>query len=326
MNAGEQVAAMRANRKVIEAASRNGFIDWSEFWSRDRTAPEWLLEDILARGRAHAIYAVHKGGKSLLMLWCALELTKAGALVVYLDYEMGEDDLYERLEDMGYGPESDLSLLRYNLLPSLPPLDTADGARELLSILDRERAAHPGRQLALVIDTTSRAIAGDENSADTLRGYYRHTGLGLKQRGVTSVRLDHSGKDPQRGQRGTSAKGDDVDVVWRLHEVEGGYELRRELSRLTWVPERVSLRKVTEPVLHFERAPRPWPAGTQEAADLLDRLGVSPGASTRAAQAALREADKGRRREVVAAAQRWRQMIERERMGGREPPREPPHE
>lgn len=284
------------------------FIDWTEFWSRDRSAPEWLLEDMLARGRGHSIYAPHKGGKSLLALWWASRLVAEGVVVIYLDYEMGEDDLHERLGDMGHGPGSDLSLLRYALLPTLPPLDTAAGGAELLAIADREMERHPGRHVAVVIDTIGRATVGEENPADTIRGFYRHTGLGLKQRGATWARLDHAGKDPARGARGSSAKGDDVDIVWRLVPVEGGVELHRDAARMGWVPERVTLRLEGDPVLRFVPTSGSWPSGTIETAAALDRLKVPLEASGQQALAALREVNEGRRKAVVLAALRHRRM------------------
>src|SRR5215207_7410755 len=68
----------------------------------------------------------------------------------------------------------------------------------------------------------SRAVAGEENSADTLRNFNRHTGSLLKRHGNTWWRADHSGKDPTKGARGTSAKNDDVDIVWQLNRTESG--------------------------------------------------------------------------------------------------------
>src|SRR5216117_3816193 len=98
------------------------FLDWEAFWARDRDDHDWLVEPILARGRGHAIYARHKTGKSLVMLWLATGLasTRDDVIVLYLDYEMGDEDLHERLSDMGYSSQSDLSRLRYALLPTLP--------------------------------------------------------------------------------------------------------------------------------------------------------------------------------------------------------------
>ncbi|HVM10336.1 MAG TPA: AAA family ATPase [Acidimicrobiales bacterium] len=287
------------------AAAAGFFVDWSSFWAKDRRDADWLVEDVLARGRGHSLFAGHKVGKSLFTLWVSLQLIRAEVVVIYLDYEMGEDDLYDRLSDMGHGPGSNLELLRYALLPSLPPLDQPDGATALLTLVDEVQAEHPGRHVAVVIDTTGRAVAGDENSADTIRAFYRWTGLHLKQRGVTWARLDHAGKDATKGQRGSSAKGDDVDIVWRLSRTEDGIELRREAARMGWVPERVAFHLSTEP-LAYKRVAAGWPAGTKEVAELLDKVGVPLDAGERPAGKALREAGHKATQALIRAAIRWR--------------------
>jgi len=289
----------------------DAFVDWLAFWDRGRDPAEWVFEDVLARGRGHAIYASHKEGKSLLTLYMAAKLATMSEpiVVAYLDYEMGAQDLHERLEDMGYGPEVDLSRLRYALLPCLPPLDTAEGARALCAMLDGVQADFPEYHQVVVIDTIGRALAGEENSADTLRDFHRHTGIQLRRRGCTWARLDHGGKDPTKGQRGTSGKGDDVDIVWRLARTERGVILHRDLARMAWVPERVCFGLKDDP-LRYERVDYAYPSGTAELAEELDRLGVPPHESVRATQRALRAAGKGRKQEVIAAALRWR----RERM------------
>lgn len=291
-----------------EATQDDGpFLSWDAFWAADQREPEWLFDELIARGRAHVIYAVHKAGKSLLMLFAALQLVEAGCVVVYLDYEMTEDDLRERLEDMGAGPTTDLERLRYALLPSLPPLDSREGAAALLELIDRERERWPDRHVALVIDTFGRAVAGDENPADTVRAFFRLTGAPLKQRGVTWIRLDHAGKDDSRGQRGSSAKGDDVDVIWRLVPGDDGATLKRDAARMGWVPEALSYQRLEEP-LRYKRVAESWPAGTHETAQKLDELGIAPEASIREAKAALTIADAGRRGNIVNAAQRYRRL------------------
>jgi hypothetical protein len=127
--------------------------------------------------------------------------------VVYLDMEMTEDDLYGRAGDMGYGPDVDLSRLHYILLPSLPPLDTPEGGAALM-----EYVLEVGAQV-VIVDTLARSVAGPESDVDTLRAFFRHTGLPLKAAGVTWARADNMGKDATKGVRGTSAKNDDVDIV-----------------------------------------------------------------------------------------------------------------
>ena len=45
--------------------------------------------------------------------------------------------------------------------------------------------------------------------------------MALKEAGIALLRIDHAGKDLTRGQRGTSAKRDDVEVVWFLKKLPG---------------------------------------------------------------------------------------------------------
>ena len=128
--------------------------------------------------------------------------------VLYLDYEMTIRDVVERLEDMGYDDPDALGRLHYASLPSLDPLDSETGGRAIVDM-----AQHLKVKL-VVVDTFSRAVRGEENEADTVRNWYRWTGQLLKAAGIAFLRIDHAGKDAKLGQRGTSAKNDDVDVVW----------------------------------------------------------------------------------------------------------------
>jgi hypothetical protein len=284
-----------------------GFVDWDTFWFRDRSEADYLLEDVIVRGRGHAIYAPHKEGKSLFSLWACTQIirTQANTVVIYLDYEMTEDDLQERLEDMGIGADTDLSRLRYWLLPTLPPLNTHHGAGALLEIVATVAHQFPEHHIAVIIDTTSRAVQGEENDSGPYQEFYRLTGMRLKQMGVTWVRLDHEGKDASRGQRGSSAKGDDIDVAWRVGKIDGGIKLTRKLSRLSWVPEMVAFQIGQDP-LRYIRTGDTAPAGTAEVIEMLDGLNVPVSASTNQAQTALREAKSPKRRVVVHAAQRHR--------------------
>lgn len=303
----DEVAARDAALADDHADGNGPFIDWSTFWDRDRDVAVWLFEPVLARGRGHALYASHKTGKSLLMLWVGAQLATGPdpVVVIYLDFEMTEDDVYERLSDMGYGPDVNLDRLRYATLPSLPPLDTAAGGEALCQLVDAEQARWPDHHLVVLIDTMARAVSGDEDRADTYRSFYAHTGIKLKRRGVTWGRLDHAGKDLARGQRGSSAKGDDVDVVWEVTRSDDGLLLKRKASRMGWVPERVALRQHDAP-LRFGTQPRAWPAGTKELADLLDSLGVAPELGERVAGATLRASGHQASQNVLRAAIRYR--------------------
>ena len=99
---------------------------------------------------------------------------KTRSNVMYMDHEMTEADLRERLSDLGYGPDDDLSRLNYYQLPELPGLDRDVGGEVLVST-----AVARGVQL-VVVDTMARAVQGAESDADTYRAFYWHTGRRLK--------------------------------------------------------------------------------------------------------------------------------------------------
>jgi hypothetical protein len=289
-------------------APHPAFIHWPDLWAEDFPDEDWLYPDVFAKGRGHAIYATHKEGKSLFTLWvCAqMAVTRADIDVIYLDYEMTRVDIRERLEAMGHGPDTDLSRLHYALLPTMEPLDSIAGAWALLDLIDQTRLE--GCHTFVVIDTTSRAVTGDENSNDTIRDFYRCTGSALKREGITYVRLDHAGKDATRGQRGGSAKGDDVDVIWRLIGGDNGITLHRDASRMAWVPEKVTFTRHEQPELRYEGAPTMWAAGTIQLAAELDRLEVPTDATRRTAKAALKAANVATANDTLGDALKYRKV------------------
>lgn len=307
-----EVATSSGNGHAAVDLDAAHLIDWEEFWTTDHSAEEWLAWPLIPLGRQVAVFAKAKAGKSLLVLDIVAALASGRPIlgkeagrprhVLYLDYEMTEADLRERLEDLDYGPDVDLSHLHYASLPSLPKLDTKEGAYAI------EQLALAVEAELVVVDTLGRAAAGEENSNDTVRAFYEHTGATLKRRGITLVRLDHEGKSAEQGQRGGSAKNDDVDVVWWVRRMDEGLKIQATHSRITWVPQHVAVTIGHDPHLrHVVAAERDvWPAGTAELVKILDGLDVPLDDSTRAIQAALKEAGEGRRRSLVVAARRFR--------------------
>lgn len=303
--------ANRTRSRATAAEGSNGHVDWSSFWSRDHREEDFAIAPLFPRNRAIAMYSPAKVGKSLLLLdLLARAATGRPVLdqpagkplnVVYLDLEMTEGDLFERLSDLGYGPESDLSRLHYYLLPSLPPLDTAAGGQALRAICTEHDAD------IVAIDTTSRVLSGAENEADTLRAFYAHTGLPLKTDGRTVVRLDHSGKDLERGQRGSSAKNDDVDLVWQLSKRESGAVLLKATHRRqSWVPETVELVQLSDPLRHELALEASYPEGTEAVARQLDALDTPTDLGRDKVRAILREQGIRARNDVIGGAIRYR--------------------
>ena len=223
---------------------------------------QWLIEPIIPAHRAVALYAAGKTGKSLL----ALDIVAAAASgrpilggapletpihILYVDQEMTQPDLQERLHSLGYEqPDSTLKQhLHYYQLSPWPPLDTAAGGQCLLA-----EALKVNAQL-VVIDTLIRTVDGEENSADTIKNFGRYTAVPLKAAGIALLRIDHAGKDLTRGQRGTSAKRDDVDVVWLLKPATGSLPgktmltLKREAARVDWIQEDIHITRNDGPPL-----------------------------------------------------------------------------
>lgn len=318
MNLQDAIAIYEAELKRLQALDGNRpphlapKTDWLALLRREVNT-DWLVANIWPRGRQCHLHAARKTGKSLISLWIACELScgrdpftgqpQAPVKVGYLDFEMTEDDLAERIEEMGYTVDnaSLLDNLSYYLHPNLPKFDTAAGGEALLETL-----AFDGVQ-AVVIDTMSRVVAGDENSNDTYIRFYNHTGALLKSDGIAMLRLDHEGHEAGRS-RGASAKADDVDIVWQLREVDNGLQFVRKASRISWIPETLSVVKQTEPTLRFHQTHEAWPAGTLEKVKELDDCNVPIDAGRRKVADLLREANiTPGRNAILTAAIRYRQ-------------------
>lgn len=274
-------------------------VDWKTFWTQEHTEEDWIAQPLIARARQTALFAGAKTGKSWLTLNVVAALATGKPILghppvpqahcLYLDYEMVEADLYERLDQFGYTEEDDLSHLHYALIPSLPPLNTAEGASAIMRLCELTKAE------VVVIDTTGRAIEGEENSADSYREFARTTGLALKRAGIACVRTDHAGKDggKKHGQRGSSAKNDDVDIVYRLDKTDDGLTLVRTHTRISWVPIKVDLIvEDIEKVTTIRQRKIPIKGWTQEEIDLakrLDELGIPKDVGTNEAQRIAKE-------------------------------------
>ena len=316
-----QIKEMIANAPEAEAddelpGAKYIPIDWASFWAEDHHQ-EYILDPVLPKGRLVAMYAKGKAGKSLITLeWAAALATGRAVLnqpdsdpidVVYIDAEMTEADIEARLDDLGYGPDDDLTPLHYYLLQHLPPLDTPDGGEALIGIAEEH-----GAEL-VVIDTLSRVIAGKENEADTFLAFYNNTGKLLKAAGVTLLRLDHSGKDDKKGQRGSSAKNQDADIVWQLQDDgplgatgEHKMTLTARFSRLQLEAERISITRRVEPLRHEMAGTFVITQGGTDVLRTLERLDVPVETGRKKARQILKAAGEKASNQHLTEAVRWR--------------------
>ncbi|MGI5952067.1 MAG: AAA family ATPase [Brooklawnia sp.] len=271
-------------------------LDWHALWADD-TEEEWIHYPLLPARRSVVIYSAPKVGKSLLALELAVILSRGEAFlghkverryrVLYIDFENDpRGDVRSRLQAMGYGPD-DLDHLDYLSFPTMAGLDTERGALELLE------ATHAYGSEIVIIDTVSRAVVGEENSNDTWLGLYRRTGLRLKQAGISLVRLDHTGKDETKGQRGGSAKSGDVDAIWRLTRLsEDQFKLECTDARVLLEAKLLRITRHTSPRLHHSVDDRSFLSERdlklRQITELADANGLARDASRREIQALAR--------------------------------------
>jgi hypothetical protein len=265
--------------RLAKIAAAYAPVDWRAAWKTQPDAVEWLIEPFLEVGTVNALFGKPGAGKSLITLEIALQLVRAGHVIVYVDDENRITDLVERLQAFGASPD-ELDRLRVYSFAGLPPLDTVAGGVHLLALAVTAEAS------LVVLDTTSRMVQGKENDADTYISLYRCALVPLKGRGITVLRLDHPGKDESRGQRGSSAKQGDVDTIWRLgQEAPTTFRLEREKSRSGHGEPVAVLHRKFGPLRHEWAARNEAPE--TKVAGQLDALGVPAGAGRPAARKAL---------------------------------------
>jgi RecA-family ATPase len=252
----------------------------------DEMQEQWLVDGLWPTGRSIHIHAARKTGKSLVSMWMACCLAmgidpltrreREPVVVAYLDLEMTALDVKRRMfDDMEFEPSKLIPNLHYYMSPPFPALDTWEGGERLLFNMRQHG------EKALIIDTFSRVISGEENSNDTYIKFNRYTGTLLKSDGISMARNDHEGHEAGRS-RGASAKGDDVDIVWQLAAMDGGgLVFNRKASRVPDVAEHIYLERTDEPLAYRRAKHKTWIAGTAEKAAEMDELEVPTDATQR---------------------------------------------
>lgn len=197
-------------------------LDWHRAFATDFTRVDWLPGRFVERGQQVALVGEGKVGKSLFVhewLWRAVtgrsflgDEVRDPLKVLYFDRENGLRDVVTRMQAFGATPDDLAGRFDYRMFPKFSGgLDAAPGAAaELLAIVDDIKPD------VCILDTVSRFIGGKENDSDTWLQLYGRIHAPLKSLGIATVRLDHMGKDADRGSRGSSAKSQDVDHVWEL--------------------------------------------------------------------------------------------------------------
>jgi hypothetical protein len=234
----EMLALIGGADSAGEDQDRFPEIDWDSAFNLDFSQMDWLPGRFMERGQQVTIVGDGKVGKSLFVLDWVIKAAMGRSFigdkarepikVLYFDRENSLRDVITRAKALGARPEDLRGRLSYRQFPRFSgTLDQSDrAARELLGMVDG------GEPDVTVLDTASRFIGGKENDSDTWLQLYQLIHAPLKSRGVGSLRLDHFGKDSDKGSRGSSAKTQDVDHVWEMRRVDERKHLFGDVERI----------------------------------------------------------------------------------------------
>jgi AAA domain-containing protein len=172
-------------------------------------------EEMLIRGKRHIVPAPRKSGKSLGWLVHCTTMVEAGARVVILDRENGADLYARRLEGIVAALELDQQQLSERLAYyEFPRLKRADG----------DALASMCATADLVLFDSQRMFLSDlalaENIADDYAVFVAEAVEPLFRAGIATLILDNTGHEETGRSRGTTAKDDLNEVLFKLEVAE----------------------------------------------------------------------------------------------------------
>lgn len=241
----------------VDFLNRANVVDLNEIFA-EHEPERWYVPGFICSGRGHALLSSSGVGKSLLMRELCAKLALGESIwgnpeqspirVLYLDYE--NDPVYdigatlkEMRLDIPQAYEGRLTFLSY---PEFGYFDTPEGA------VDMEYALDIFKPDLVVIDTLSRVVEGEENSNDTWLKFYKSVGLVFKRRGQAYIRIDHLGKNADKGARGGSAKTGDIDLIWTLEpRKDGCFDLKNSKSRAFLKEKSLIVERRNSPLEHL---------------------------------------------------------------------------
>lgn len=246
-----------------ERPARNAPLDLRQLRTEPPQPISWLLPDVLAHDSYVSLSAAPGTGKSLITRAIAVEASLGRsafdpaheidpARVIYFDAENGQDWWRCGLDSMG--APLDLPNLAVLCYPDIGGLDTPKGAKEFHGLIQSTADGHLGGVVDLIVlDTVSRFIDGGENDADTWSQFYRLAIQPLRDQLVAVLRLDHLGKDADKGPRGSSHKLSDVDADFRMTAARAGSDdltLTLGKRRRQHFSETLNIRRLDGPLRH----------------------------------------------------------------------------
>lgn len=192
--------------------------------------PEWLVHETVVSDGLTIIYGEPGAGKSFIALDMALRIAlgrdwhgyrtkRAG--VLYIAGE-GVRGVGKRIEGWALHHGMDLSNIPFVVLPVAPQLLEAPDRAKLIRTIDEAKRQLNFEIGLTIVDTVSRAIAGfDENGQETMSAFVKGCDEIKAHTGGAMIGIHHSGKDKDRGMRGSTVLLGACDAAIRLTKDSG---------------------------------------------------------------------------------------------------------
>jgi len=162
-----------------------------------------------SKGVIHHIFGDQESGKTTVALVTAIERLRKGETVVWLDWEMGEARLIDRMRSLGF-KEADAPFFYFNMAGMSP-----------LSAVAQALACKPNW---VFVDSVAYALEtmGGDTTENATRDFLALLGMlaPLIEVKASIVLIDHVGHGDKSRARGTSAKGQQVDVSFGMSVVK----------------------------------------------------------------------------------------------------------
>ena len=291
-----------------------GYVDLYKLLHSPPYEETWIASHLVPKGRMVALVGPAKSGKSLLAVHCAAAIASGRpflgkptiqSTVLYIDQEnIPSRDVKPRLVNMGYQWEELEEHLIYSSYGDFADFNTPKGAKQLMQVI-RDHDVQ-----VVIIDTISRTVHGKENDNDTWNELHKHLERHLKNEGISLLRLDHTGKDTEKGPRGGGAKLGDVDMTLILTPiVDNKQRLVVENSRMPVSWTKAELTIIEEPILIHtvhEIQKETSQDRLQRLITLLDDNGINSNLTVQDTRKELKALGEGAATDVVAAIAKQR--------------------
>ncbi len=224
---------------LADQVARNAFYPWSPGELANRPPPPWLIEGEIERHGRAMIYGPTNTGKTFTVLNYLLPLTLAGHDIVYV---AGEDDIGHIEKRARAWAEFNDAVAAYEAnfrVVETMPLANPRLARDFCAALQ----ANGVRPAVVVIDTLSTALAGrKENDATDLADFWDVCKVIEAGLGTSLFLVHHTGKDTDRGARGSSNIAAGLTTMFELKANEKAGLI------LLWMEKQRNAPKLTAPI------------------------------------------------------------------------------